>query len=198
MWNFGRTFNKNKANNNKRGNIPIKYGVKPFYLAADGLLFMMENDESWMNLVNEVGGTVNDQWIRNFVCLTLESLAGESQHSKLIDLGQRFNVITTNRHAELVLPLVIRSQTEIGEDSTKNEAVLRNVRRDKDKAILWDGLLGCRRVVGELILAKIPGMAELHISNESGFDSALMGYQKIVGQLRQKRERELAAQALQV
>lgn len=50
---------------------------------------------------------------------------------------------------------MIRAQNEIGADSSENEKKLQDFKKGKDKALLSESLLACRRSVGECILISI-------------------------------------------
>jgi hypothetical protein len=53
---------------------------------------------------------------------------------------------------DIILPLVIKAQTEIGDDSSENDKKLQDFKKGKDKALLSESLLACRRSVGDCIL----------------------------------------------
>ena len=76
---------------------PLKCDMRPFWLATDCLLDALEG--GWGDEPATGGGGSVQEWMRDFVCFTLEGLAGEREFMNLVDLGERFNRLTNNIYA---------------------------------------------------------------------------------------------------
>lgn len=74
--------------------------MRPFWLAVDCMLDMVQG--GWCT-EKEKGDAKKDvareEWARDFVCFTLEGLAGERDFVNVVDLGERFNLLTNNVYA---------------------------------------------------------------------------------------------------
>jgi hypothetical protein len=90
--------------------------MRPFWLAGDCLLDALEGEwgdeglradgntgnkgvgRGIVGIGGGAGGRV-EEWARDFICFTLEGLAGEHEFVNLVDLGERFNRLTKNVYA---------------------------------------------------------------------------------------------------
>lgn len=102
---------------------PLKCDVTPFAVACDCYLDSLEGgwwkgeidekhfEEKEKGILTEEEkererergkGKIVEEWLRDFVCFTLEGLAGEHEFEKLVELGERFNRLTNNIYAGIL------------------------------------------------------------------------------------------------
>lgn len=108
IYNFGRIYDNVVKP-------PLKCDVQPFWLTCDCYLDALEGGW-WRGEIDEKQGEgekekegegeketdttkVVEEWLRDFVCFTLEGLAGEHEFANLVELGERFNRLTNSIYA---------------------------------------------------------------------------------------------------
>jgi hypothetical protein len=98
IYNFGRIYDHIVKP-------PLKCDMRPFWLAGDCLLDALEG--GWGEEGLSLGGSAGtvEEWMRDFICFTLEGLAGEHEFVNLVDLGERFNRLTKNMYAGILANL---------------------------------------------------------------------------------------------